>query len=432
MRGRLRSEGDGGSIARVNLRPDMRALALVLVFGCRPSPSPYPGSLISVAVRVSPAGARVGRVRASADAAAAMALRRGGQQDGFHGAIAVQPGPHSVAIEVLNDAGIRVGGASFRVSSARGSPALLDATVQVLSPEDTRAGGKLAVDAIVAPRSSAVQGERMVLQGVVGPTAGLVLAWTAAPSGCGTFAQPAVASTEWTAIAPGPCTVTLTAAAASSRDRRSLTVVVRSQGRSFEYPLQVAPGGRYLVDRRGTPFFIKGETAWLALANLTEDEQERYLADRGAKGFNLVEVMLTNHDYTTSPGPVPPSNRAGEQPFLKPGDFSTPNEAYFDRAVAFVDRAADHGIVVLLAPGYLGFDGGREGWWQELNSPVNTREVCAGFGRYLGTRFKEKKNLIWLAGGDFAPPAGSEGEARHREILDGIRAAGASQPWTGH
>jgi hypothetical protein len=432
MRGRLRSEGDGGSIARVNLRPDMRALALVLVFGCRPSPSPYPGSLISVAVRVSPAGARVGRVRASADAAAAMALRRGGQQDGFHGAIAVQPGPHSVAIEVLNDAGIRVGGASFRVSSARGSPALLDATVQVLSPEDTRAGGKLAVDAIVAPRSSAVQGERMVLQGVVGPTAGLVLAWTAAPSGCGTFAQPAVASTEWTAIAPGPCTVTLTAAAASSRDRRSLTVVVRSQGRSFEYPLQVAPGGRYLVDRRGTPFFIKGETAWLALANLTEDEQERYLADRGAKGFNLVEVMLTNHDYTTSPGPVPPSNRAGEQPFLKPGDFSTPNDAYFDRAVAFMDRAADHGIVVLLAPGYLGFDGGREGWWQELNSPVNTREVCAGFGRYLGTRFKEKKNLIWLAGGDFAPPAGSEGEARHREILDGIRAAGASQPWTGH
>jgi len=63
---------------------------------------------------------------------------------------------------------------------------------------------------------------------------------------------------------------------------------------------------------------------------------------------------------------------------------------------------------------------------------VNTRSVCAGFGRYLGTRFKEKKNLIWLAGGDFTPPAGSEGEARHREILDGIRAAGASQPWTGH
>jgi len=431
-RGRLRPEDDGGNIGGVNRRPDMGALAVALVLGCRPAPPPYPGSLISVAVRVSPAGVRVRRVEASADAGPVRALRRRGEQDGFDGAIAVQPGPHSVAIEVFNDAGIRAGSAAFLVSSARGAPALLDATVQVLAPEDRGAAAGPTIDAIVAPRSSAVQGERMLLQGVVGPTAKVVLSWTAAPAACGTFAQPAAASTEWTATAPGPCTVTLTATGADSRDRRSVTLVVRSRGGSFEYPLQVASGGRYLVDQRGTPFFIKGETAWLALANLTEGEQERYLADRGAKGFNLVEVMLANHDYTTTPSPVPPANRAGEQPFLKPGDFSTPNDAYFDRAVAFVDRAAAHGIVVLLAPSYLGFDGGREGWWQELNSPANTRAVCAGFGRYLGTRFKEKKNLIWLAGGDFAPPAGSEGEARHREILDGIRASGASQPWTGH
>jgi uncharacterized protein DUF4038/collagenase-like protein with putative collagen-binding domain len=87
---------------------------------------------------------------------------------------------------------------------------------------------------------------------------------------------------------------------------------------------------------------------------------------------------------------------------------------------------------VLLAPNYLGFDGGREGWWQELNAPANTREVCARFGRYLGMRFKRSKNLLWLAGGDWAPPEGSEGEARHFAVLDGIRAAGALQPWTGH
>src|SRR5438132_4637817 len=85
----LRPESDGGSIARVN-RLDMGALALALVLGCRPAPPPYPGSLISVAVRVSPAGARVSRVTASADAASAMAL--GGGQDGFYGAVALQPG----------------------------------------------------------------------------------------------------------------------------------------------------------------------------------------------------------------------------------------------------------------------------------------------------------------------------------------------------
>ena len=209
----------------------------------------------------------------------------------------------------------------------------------------------------------------------------------------------------------------------SGRDQRPLPVV---------FPLRPAPGGRYLEDQRGVPFLIRGETAWLALANLTEAEQETYLADRQARGFNLVEVMLTNHDYTKAPNPPPPANRSGEQPFRRPGDLSTPVDAYFDRAVAFVDRAAAHGIAVLLAPNYLGFDGGEEGWWQALNAPSNTREVCAAYGRYLGTRFRDRRNLLWLAGGDFAPPPGSEGEARHAAIVEGIRAAGAGQPWTGH
>jgi hypothetical protein len=314
------------------------------------------------------------------------------------------------------------------VTTTLGDPAQVDATVAATST----GFGQPFVAAIVAPRSSVVEGDRMLLRGRAGPRAKVTLAWTATPAGCGSFAGSSAASTEWTATAPGACTVTLAATAAGQTDRRSVNIVVRTHGRSYQYPLRVAPGGRHLVDKTGRAFLIKGETAWLALVNLTESEQERYLADRSAKGFNLVEVMLTNHDYTSSPNPTPPANRAGEQPFAKAGDFSTSNDAYFDRAAAFVDRAAAHGIVVLIAPSYLGFDGGREGWWEALTAPANTRSVCAAFGRYLGARFKGKRNVLWLAGGDFAPPAGSEGEARHWEILEGIRQAGALQPWTGH
>jgi hypothetical protein len=46
--------------------------------------------------------------------------------------------------------------------------------------------------------------------------------------------------------------------------------------------------------------------------------------------------------------------------------------------------------------------------------------------------FRNAPNVVWLAGGDFAPPAGSEGELRHWALLEGIRAAGANQPWAGH
>ncbi len=96
------------------------------------------------------------------------------------------------------------------------------------------------------------------------------------------------------------------------------------------------------------PFLIKGETAWLALANLTEAEQETYLADRAARGFNLVEVMLTNHDYTRPPNPAPPANRRGEQPFLRPGDLvHARTTSTSTRALAFVEpgrRARDGGV----------------------------------------------------------------------------------------
>ena len=405
-------------------------VALRLLTGCKSASQPpaYPGSLVEIAARVRSGDARAARVSASVDGNAAATLHGGTSAGEWHGALAVAPGRHRLKIEAFDESAGSLGATALEVPVAKGQVARIDATVGRAGSADARA----AVAAIVSPRGSVVAGDRIVLQGRTTGPQNTAVAWTTDPEGCGRFAEPRAVSTEWTAAVPGTCKVALTATNAGQSDRRSVSIVVRTRGASYAYPLQVAPGGRHLVDQRGTPFLIKGETAWLALVNLTEAEQERYLADRGAKGFNLVEVMLVNHDYTSSPNPSPPANRAGEEPFRKPGDFSTPSDAYFDRAAAFVDRAAAHGITVLLAPVYLGFDGGREGWWSELTAPANTRAVCAAFGRYLGARFKSKKNLLWLAGGDYAPPAGSEGEARHWEILAGIREAAASQLWTGH
>jgi hypothetical protein len=407
------------------LRRDPILLLLALLAGCRPAhPPPYAGSSIEMTVRILPADARAARVAASVSSALAL-LRRAGAAGEWHGALAVSPGSHAIRAEAFDAAGASLGNVEVSAVTVRGSAARVDLTI---APPSERP----VVTAVVAPRGSAVVGERLLLEARATSRRQVAVAWSVAPQGCGTLARSGASSAEWTAAAPGPCTVTVTATAGGQSDRRGAQMLVRTRGRSYEYPLQVAPGGRHLVDQRGRPFLIKGETAWLALANLSEAEQERYLADRGAKGFNFVEVMLVNHDYTSSPNPLPPSNRAGEQPFARAGDFSSPDGAYFDRAAAFVDRAAAHGIAVLLAPLYLGFDGGREGWWKELNSPGNTRQVCAAFGRYLGAIFRGKKNLVWLAGGDFAPPPGSEGEARYWELVNGIRQAGASQPWTGH
>ena len=401
------------------------ALALALALGalaCRTQPRPVAGGTISVSVRVVPPGGRLARVTASVPGAREIVLRPDGRTGEFRGALEVAPGDQRLSVEAFAGDGEALSAANERVHVPRGAPVQLDLTLR------TGNGAPPPIELVDVRASSVAAGDSIPVRARLAASGPTTVRWTAKPAGCGTFADPAALSTTWTAAAPGTCTLRVEAAT----DERSLAVLVRTRGAPDSFPLRVSPDGRSLLDARGRPFLIKGESAWLLLANLTEVEQERYLADRAAKGFNLVEIMLLNHDYTGPPNPVPPANRRGEQPFLRPGDFSTPNDAWFDRALAFIDRAAARGIAVLIAPVYLGFDGDREGWWQELTSPQNSRPVCFAYGRYLGQRFKERKNVIWLAGGDFAPPAGSEGEARHHEVLRGIREAGASQLWTGH
>jgi hypothetical protein len=80
---------------------------------------------------------------------------------------------------------------------------------------------------------------------------------------------------------------------------------------------------------------------------------------------------------------------------------------------------------------YLGYDGGDQGWWSVLTNRLNTQEVCYKFGLYLGNRYKDRKNIFWVIGGDYMPPANSEGEARLHRFMDGIKAAGATQLWAG-
>jgi hypothetical protein len=164
------------------------------------------------------------------------------------------------------------------------------------------------------------------------------------------------------------------------------------------FPLAVAPGGRYLVDSAGAPFLIQGDSAWSLIAQLRRDDVDRYLADRRKRGFNTILVSLIEHRFASDA----PSNAYGQRPFLTPGDFTSPNESYFAHADWVVQRAAKEGFLVLLAPCYAGFNGGAEGWYREM--------VAAGadklhrYGEYLGRRYRDFKNIVWVNAGDYDPP----------------------------
>jgi len=198
---------------------------------------------------------------------------------------------------------------------------------------------------------------------------------------------------------------------------------------AVSFPLKISSNSRYLVDQDNAPFRVQSDAGWLISTRTSGSDVDTYLTDRKQRGFNTFVLMnIVNTGYMGSE----PPNRNGDPPFSKPGDFSTPNEAYFAYIDSIIDKAAAQGMLVLFFYTYLGYHGEDQGWWSIVNNSSNTQAVCQAWGQWLGNRYKNKANIVWMVGGDFSPPADAatpsgEGRTRVHKILEGIRAAGAKQ-----
>jgi hypothetical protein len=167
-----------------------------------------------------------------------------------------------------------------------------------------------------------------------------------------------------------------------------------------QYPVRVGSDHRHLVDQEGKPYLVQGDAGWSLISGLTKEEAELYLEKRRQQGFNSIIVNLIEHKFR---GPV---NRYGEGPFKTPGDFSTPNEKYFEHADWIIRKAGEKGIQVFLAPIYLGYIGTDEGWIEE--ALANGPEKCRNWGRYVGQRYAGFDNVVWMIGGDRNPETARE------------------------
>ena len=191
---------------------------------------------------------------------------------------------------------------------------------------------------------------------------------------------------------------------------------------AVKFPLKIASTERYLEDSEGNPFLVKGDAAWSLIAELKREDVEEYLRDRRSRGFNTILVSLIEHYFATHA----PANAYGDQPFLSPGNFSTPNEAYFAHVDWVLQYAYKEGFLVLLAPCYSGAGGGHEGWYAEMvaNGPEKLRE----YGRYVGRRYRHLPNIIWVENGDFNPP----NKELPRAVAEGIQETDPNALHTAH
>lgn len=173
--------------------------------------------------------------------------------------------------------------------------------------------------------------------------------------------------------------------------------------------LMVSANRHFLVHDDGTPFFYLGDTAWELFHRLTLDEAERYLHDRAAKRFTVIQaVVLAECDGLHTP------NMHGDVPLLD-DDPTRPNEAYFAHVDAVVATAAALGLHIGLLPTWGDKWNRKWGVGPEIFTPENARV----YGTFLGRRYAEH-SIIWILGGDRP----IESEAQHatlRAMAEGLR-----------
>ena len=153
--------------------------------------------------------------------------------------------------------------------------------------------------------------------------------------------------------------------------------------------LKVSANRRFLADAHsGRPFFLLADTAWNINA-LNYADLELYLASRKRHGFTA--IMFCLDFYPQSDG----LDAYGESAYI--GARKTElNPKYFSYCDHLVDRAAHYGLYTMI---YSMWAGPRSGIMNSYTIPE-----LHGIGMKLGTHFRNKGNVIHVAGGESTPP----------------------------
>lgn len=209
------------------------------------------------------------------------------------------------------------------------------------------------------------------------------------------------------------------------------------------YPVKRSTNGRYLVDQNNKPFPILGRTAWFVISQPVSGYQT-FIGNTISHGYNAIEMAVLTHDPR---GEKPPFNGNGDLPFLKrlngsewdgsltypdpatdAPDLTTPNEAFWQYVDTFLSYCESKKLIVFFFPAYVGYDGGDQGWMQELlaNGPVKSQ----WYGNWIANRYKNQTNIVWMLLGDMGrfTPAQKEVEGG---LIAGLKSvAGLSKEYS--
>jgi hypothetical protein len=161
------------------------------------------------------------------------------------------------------------------------------------------------------------------------------------------------------------------------------------------------PTHSYLVNQvTGRPVFIAGDAPQELSTQLKSPADiEKYLADRRAKGMNLIWVELV--DYGNHGNGNTEDDAFGNNPWDRGADFTGMARAtrYWAHQDYVIQQAAARGITVLANVDFNNAYGRcAEPFASTLLS--SSRSTLYAYGQFLGKRYRNYPNIIWMIGGD--------------------------------
>jgi hypothetical protein len=175
-----------------------------------------------------------------------------------------------------------------------------------------------------------------------------------------------------------------------------------------KFPLAVSPDAHHLVDANLEPFYYVADTHWPLLWHYTIEEASEVILDRSVLGFTAVQISIFPFDG------VPNAN--GDHIFFNRTTL-TPNPLFFDHCDAVLDMLEPFGFAVYIVVL----------WWNQVMSIVRQEspDICRSFGHWLGARWRHRRNLLWVLGGD--TPWLDTDMPFFRAMAEGLRSANATQ-----
>jgi Protein of unknown function (DUF4038)/Putative collagen-binding domain of a collagenase len=152
----------------------------------------------------------------------------------------------------------------------------------------------------------------------------------------------------------------------------------------------------YLINSQtANPVFITGDDAFDLATMLTWSNVLVYLQDRASRNFNAIWLGATDDGYQTTP----PQNAYGYSPY-DGSNFTNEDANYWAYIDSVIAEAAQNGITVFLNPFFVDTEGD-QGYSSAITSASST--TMTTFGNFIGNRYKNYNNIVYLLGGDANP-----------------------------